>query len=175
MYWSYVNKIFLVISNGNRTEWSPIRATFTIRFLISEFARKTRRSQSVTALLTNMRTLKFKSRLHTQLRFSLPSIVTTITSNEPWNTETHKTDRNSPITNHKPCPFEPVNVKFCFLRGSLRWLTAPKNAIVSWLFNFRIRMFEKRNKIAKWILITCFSTADVRTKSVFIHFNNVFM
>ena len=36
-----------------------------------------------------------------QLRFSLPSIIITITSNEPWNKETHKTDRNPPITDHK--------------------------------------------------------------------------
>ena len=43
-----------------------------------------------------------------QLRFSPPSIIITITSNEPSNTETHKTDRNPPITNHKPYPFEPV-------------------------------------------------------------------
>ena len=78
-----------------------------------------------------------------QLRFSLPSIIITITSNEPWNTETHKTDRNPPITKHKPWPFEPVKVKFCFLRGPLRWLTAAKNAIVSWLLNFRIHMFVK--------------------------------
>ena len=78
-----------------------------------------------------------------QLRFSLPSIIITITSNEPGNTETHKKDRNTPITNHKPWPFEPVKVKFCFLRGSLRWLTAAKKAIVSWLLNFRIRMFVK--------------------------------
>ena len=78
-----------------------------------------------------------------QLRFSLPSIIITITSNEPWNTERHKTDRNPPITNHKPWPFKPVKVKFCFLRGPLRWLTAAKNAVVSWLLNFRIRMFVK--------------------------------
>ena len=78
-----------------------------------------------------------------QLRFSLPSIIITIISNEPWNTQTHKTDRNPPITDHKPWPFEPVKVKFCFLRGALRWLTAAKNAIVSWLSNFRIRMFVK--------------------------------
>ena len=62
-----------------------------------------------------------------QLGFSLPSIIITITSNEPGNTETHKTDRNPLITNHKPWPFEPVKVKVCFLRGPLRWLTAPKN------------------------------------------------
>ena len=78
-----------------------------------------------------------------QLRFLLPSIIIRITSNEPWNTETHKTDRNPPITNHKPWPFEPVKVKFCFLRGPLRWLTAAKNAIVSWLLIFRVRMFLK--------------------------------
>ena len=77
------------------------------------------------------------------MRFLLPSIIITITSNEPWNTETHKTDRNPPITNHKPWPFEPVKVKFCFLRGPLRWLTAAKNAIVSWLLNFTIRMFVR--------------------------------
>ena len=78
-----------------------------------------------------------------QSHFSLPSIIITIISNEPWNTETHKRDRNPPITHHKPWPFEPVKVKFCFLRGSLRWLTAVKNAIVSWLLNFRICMFVK--------------------------------
>ena len=32
----------------------------------------------------------------------------TITSNEPWNTETNKMDRNPPIKNHKPWPFEPL-------------------------------------------------------------------
>ena len=78
-----------------------------------------------------------------QLRFSLPSIIIMITSNEPWNTETHKTDRNPLITNHKPWPFELVKVNVCFLRGPLRWLTAAKTAIVSWLLNFRIRMFVK--------------------------------
>ena len=78
-----------------------------------------------------------------QLRFSLPSIIITITSNEPWNTETLKTNRNPPITNHKPWPFEPVKFKFCFLRGPLRWLTAATKAIVSWFLNFTIRMFVK--------------------------------
>ena len=86
-----------------------------------------------------------------QSRFSLPSIIITITSNEPSNTETHKTDRNPPTTNHKPWPFEPVKVKFCFLRGPLRWLTAAKNAIVSWLLNFRIRMFVK-SAVNVWIV-----------------------
>ena len=87
-----------------------------------------------------------------QLCFSLPSIMITITSNEPWNTEKHKTDRNPPITNHKTWPFEPIKVKSCFLRGPLRWLTAAKNAIVSWLLNFRIRMFMKSavNKVSQF-------------------------
>ena len=70
-----------------------------------------------------------------QVRFSLPSIIITITSNEPWNTEKHKTDRNPPISNHKPWPFELVEVNFFFLRGPLRWLTAAKNANFSWLLN----------------------------------------
>ena len=77
------------------------------------------------------------------MHFWLPSIIITITSNEPWNTETHKTDRNPPITDHKPWPFEPVKAKFCFLRGPLRWLTAAKNANVSWFLNFRVRVFMK--------------------------------
>ena len=89
-----------------------------------------------------MRTLKFKSRLYNCV-FRCRPIIITITSNEPGSTETHKTDRNPTITNHKPRPFQPVKVKFCFLRGLLRWLTAAKNAIVSWLLNFRIHMFVK--------------------------------
>ena len=47
-----------------------------------------------------------------------------ITSNESWNTETHKTDRNPPITNHKQWPFEHVEENFRFLRGPLRWLAS---------------------------------------------------
>jgi len=64
-------------------------------------------------------------------------------------TQKHKTDWNPPITNHKSWPFEPVKVKFCFLRGPLRWLTAGKNAIISWLFNFTICMFVKSTVIKK--------------------------
>ena len=58
-------------------------------------------------------------------------------------TQTHKTDRNPPITNHKPWPFKSVEVNFCFLRDLLRWLTAAKNPNVSWLVNLRIRVFMK--------------------------------
>ena len=57
-----------------------------------------------------------------QLRFSLPSILITITSNKPWNTETQKKDRNPPIRNHKPWPFQPVKVIFCFLRGPVKMI-----------------------------------------------------
>ena len=101
-----------------------------------------------------------------QLRLSLPSIIITITSNEPWNTEIDKTDRNppitnhqSPITNHKPWPFELVEENFCFLRGPLL-LTAAKNANVSWLLNFRIsRVYEKRSKteestLEQWLALS---------------------
>ena len=56
---------------------------------------------------------------------------------------TQNGSKSTRITNHKPWPFESVKVKFCFLRGPLRWLTAAKNAIVSWLLNFRIGMFVK--------------------------------
>ena len=66
-----------------------------------------------------------------QLRFSLPSIIITITSNGPWNTETHKTNRNPPITNQKPWPAKTV----------------------SWLLNFRIPMFVK--SAVSPLMITC--------------------
>ena len=84
-----------------------------------------------------------------QLHFSPPSILITVTSNEPWNTPHRSkfTNHQSPITNHKPWPFEPVEVNFCFLRGPLRWLMAAKNANVSWFFNFGIRVFLKSTVI----------------------------
>ena len=78
-----------------------------------------------------------------RMHFLLPSILITITSNKPWNRETHKVDWSPPITNHKPWPFEPVKVNFCFLRGRLRCLTATKSANVSWLLNVRICVFLK--------------------------------
>ena len=81
-------------------------------------------------------------KLPSQLRFSLPSIIITSTSNEPWNRNTQNRLKS---TNHKSqtWPLEPVKVKFCFLRDPLRWLTAAKNAIVSWLLNFKICMLVK--------------------------------
>ena len=87
-----------------------------------------------------MRTLKFKSRLH------IIAIFTAVNHNCNHKQRTLKqrnTQNGSKSTNHKSWPFEPIKVKLCFLRGLLRWLTAAKNAILSWLLNLRIRMFVK--------------------------------
>ena len=65
-----------------------------------------------------------------------------------WALNHRNTQSGSKTTNHKPWPFEPV--KFCVLRGRLRWLTTAKNANVSWLLNFRIRMFLKSAAILYW-------------------------
>ena len=81
-----------------------------------------------------------------QLSFSLPLIVITITSSDPWKTETHKTDRNPPITNHKPWPFEPVEVILYFLRGLLRWLAS----------DIFLTRGSKCTSHRKTILISCF-------------------
>ena len=96
-----------------------------------------------TAFFKNKPTLKFKSRLHNCVFRCRQWVTIMITSNEPWNKETLKLDRNPPITNHKPLPFEPIEINFSFLRGLLKWLTAAKNANVSGLLNFRICMFLK--------------------------------
>ena len=69
-----------------------------------------------------------------------------ITSNEPWNTETRKTDRNPPITNHKQWPFEPVEVNFRFLRGPLRWLAS----------DIFLTRGSKCTNHRKTVLIVCF-------------------
>ena len=69
-----------------------------------------------------------------------------ITSNKPWNTETHKTDRNPPITNHKQWPFEPVEENFRFLRGPLRW----------WASDIFLTRGSKCTNHRKTVLIACF-------------------
>ena len=51
-----------------------------------------------TVLLCFSHTNSKVQKLPSQLRFSLPSIIITIVKS---NRETHKTDRNLPITNHK--------------------------------------------------------------------------
>ena len=38
-----------------------------------------------------------------------------------------KTDRNPPVINYKPWPFELFEMNICCLRGPLRWLTQQKN------------------------------------------------
>ena len=82
----------------------------------------------ITALFKNTRTLKFKS----CLRHSVFGCRQhNYDHKQRTYEETHKADRNPPITN------------FCFLRDPLIWLTAVKYANVSWLLNFRIHVFLK--------------------------------
>ena len=49
-----------------------------------------------------------------------------------------------------PCEQRPFNLptvdKSCLARQVLRWLTAAKNANVSWLLNFRVHVFLKSTK-----------------------------
>ena len=93
-----------------------------------------------TALFTNMQ--KFKS---SKAAFAI-AFFAVVNHNyyHKQRTLKHRNTQNRwKSTNHKPGPFEPVKEKFCFLRGPLRWLTAGKNAIVSWLLNFRICVFVK--------------------------------
>ena len=137
------------IVNGKNRQQFPLSLYQPLCILLCFLLRE------LTALFTNMRTL-YVQKPPSQLRFWLPSIIITITGNEPWNRETHKTDRNHPITNQKPWSFGLVKVKFSFLRSPLRWLTAAKNAIVIWLLNFRIRMFvksalTKTKRTTKWL------------------------
>ena len=83
-----------------------------------------------------------KTQPPSQFHFSLPSIITTITSNEPWNTGTHKTDRNSPITNHKPWPFEPV----LFPERSSKMIYGSEKCKRQLAFEiWNSRVFEKRS------------------------------
>ena len=55
-------------------------------------------------------------------------------SNETWNMTQTKQMENPPITNHKPGPFELVEVNMCFLRGLVRWLKEPKKPKFLWIF-----------------------------------------
>ena len=89
-------------------------------------------------------------KLRSQLCFSLPSIIIRITSNKRYNTETHKTDRNPPITNHKPWPFELIEVNFCFPRGPPRWYNGSKECKSELAFELQnSRVFEKHSN--SWI------------------------
>ena len=81
-----------------------------------------------------------------QLLFRCRQLWLPFPSNEPWNRNSRKIDWNPPITIHKPWLFEPIKVKFCFLRCPLRWLTPAKNANRQLAFELRnSRVFEKRN------------------------------
>ena len=96
----------------------------------------------LTTLFTNMRTLKFKSCLHNcvfRCRQSLRSQAT--------NLETCTNDKSH------TWPFEPAEVKFCFLRGPLRWLMAAKNVTIN--LNFMIRMFLKSAVIQVPLQVVC--------------------
>ena len=83
--------------------------------------------------------------------FSPPSIVITITSNEPWNKETPKTDRNQPITNHKP--FGAVQVNFCFLKTSAKMIDGGEKLKRQLLFELQnsrvLKISVRRNKFNK--------------------------
>ena len=74
-----------------------------------------------------------------QLRFSLPSIIITITSNGRKKKK-HKTDRNLPITDHKPWLS-----KVLFPKRSVKMIGCSKKhtANVSWFLNFGVRVFLK--------------------------------
>ena len=69
-----------------------------------------------------------------------------ITSNEPWNTDTQNELKSTSHKSQTMTFLTYYSKTFCFLRGPLRWLTAVKNAYVSWLLNFNIHVFEKHSK-----------------------------
>ena len=62
-----------------------------------------------------------------KLNYSIIARNRTIIQQRTMKDETNKTDRHPPITNHKPWPFELVEVKVRFPRDPLRWLTEQKN------------------------------------------------
>ena len=78
-----------------------------------------------------------------QLRFSLPSIIITITSNGRKKKK-HKTDRNLPITDHKPWLS-----KVLFPKRSVKMIGCSKNTHCKCQLVFELRssrVFEKRSK-----------------------------
>ena len=87
-----------------------------------------------------------------------------ITSNEPWNTETHKTDRNPPITNHTQWPLEPVKENFRFLRGPLRWLAS----------DIFLTRGSKNINHRKTVLIACFLRGHLNL-GCFLYFMPIFL
>ena len=83
-----------------------------------------------------------------QLRFSLPSIIFTITSNEPWNTESHTTDRNPPITNHKTVTFWTRWSKLLFPKRSAKMIDGSEKRKRQLAFEVQnLRVYEKRSNL----------------------------
>ena len=81
-----------------------------------------------------------------QLSFSLPSIIIPITSNEPWIPEIHKTDRDPPITNQKPWPFEPHWSKLLFPNRSAKIIDGSEKGKGQLAFEPQnSRVYEKRS------------------------------
>ena len=103
---------------------------------------ETRTYFPITVLFNYTWTLNFKSQLTIIFIYCIFCMLS-IWRNEPWNTETHKTMKIHQSKNNKPWPFELFEASFCFLRGRLKWLTAAKNANISWLLNFGVSMFWK--------------------------------
>ena len=64
-------------------------------------------------------------------------------------TNTHKTNRNPPIANHKPWPFEPVEVNVCFLRGPLE-SAKPSKIILSDGTEIFLQWFRNLNDLLYW-------------------------
>ena len=94
-------------------------------------------------------------KLPSQLRFSLPSIITTITSNEPWNTETHKTDRNPPITVKKRWLWTRLRT-FVFPKSLSKMIDSSEKRKRRLAFELQSsRVFEKRSKD---IVMECIKT-----------------
>ena len=113
-------QIFLKIHN----EWSQIHFKFAY---FSFF---------LTALFTNKRTLKLESHLHNCIFLCRQS----------KNTETHKTDRNSPIK-HKPWPFEPECLsKALFPERSAKMIDGSEKHKLQLAFELlSLHVFEKRS------------------------------
>ena len=83
-------------------------------------------------------------------RFSLLSIVIRMTSNEPWNTNTQNGSKSTYHKSKTMTFWIRWSKLLFFLRARLRWLTAEKNANVSWLFKLQNSgVYEKRSERLK--------------------------
>ena len=110
--------------------WSLLLPIFLFLLLAMETQCKVHVCRQLVRCLTEIFTNRPNSKVQKPPSQLVPPVISMITSNKLWNTETHKMDQNPPGTNHKPWPFKPIEVKFCSLRG-------PKKAIISWLLNLK--------------------------------------